>query len=168
MFSQFIKFFRILSSETSPMQISMGIALAMIMGLTPLLNLHNLLVLFVLLIFRINLATFLLAWAFFSGMAYLLDPTFHTVGREILSNKDMLGQWTEMYNSTFWRVSHFNNTIVMGSLAISLAAFVPVVIISNILVRYYRSHLYIYLQNSKIVRFVQQSKLFTRIVSMVE
>lgn len=168
MFSQFIKFFRILSSETSPMQISTALALAMIMGFTPLMSLHNLLVLFVLLIFRINLASFLLAWAVFSGIAYLLDPMFHSVGHSLLTNKDMLSQWTEMYNSTFWRISHFNNTIVMGSLAISVAAFIPVVIISNLLVRYYRSHLYVHFQNSKIVRFVQNSKLFTKIVSMAE
>ena len=150
------------------MQISMGFALALIMGFTPVLSLHNLLVLFVLLIFRINLAAFLLAWAFFSAMAYLLDPVFHTIGQDILTNKEMLATWTEMYNSTFWRVANFNNTIVMGSLVVSLAIFIPMIIISNILIRYYRTHLYVYLQKSKLVRLVQTSKIITRIVSMAE
>ena len=85
MFSQLIKFIRVLSSEAAPIQISFGFALAMIVGLTPLLSLHNVLVIFCLLLFRVNLASFLLAWAFFSGIAYLLDPVFHEVGKSILN-----------------------------------------------------------------------------------
>ena len=168
MFSQIIKLFRVLSSETSPMQISMGFALALIIGLTPVMSLHNTVVVFLLLIFRINIAAFLLAWIFFSGLAYLLDPTFHQIGYSLLNNSDLNTLWTEMYNSTFWRISGFNNTIVMGSLVFSLIAFIPVVVISNILIKRYRSHLLVYLDNSRLFKLIKSSKTFSRFVSMAE
>ena len=168
MITQIIKFLRVLASEAEPVQISMGIALAMVAGLTPLFSLHNVLVIFVLLAFRINLAAFLLALAFFTGLAYLLDPVFHNVGLSILNHAAMQDTWTTMYNSTFWRVAHFNNTIVMGSLAITLLAFIPVVLIMNILIKRYRSHVLVYLKNSRIATWLQTSKLVTRFTSMVE
>ena len=168
MFTQIIKFIRVLGSEASPVQISMGIALAMIIGFTPLLSLHNLVVVFLLIMLRINIASFLLAWVFFSGIAYLLDPTFHSFGLSILQHEVMQNTWTTMYNSTFWRVAHFNNTIVMGSLVISLLAFVPLVLIMNVLIKRYRTHVVTYLKNSKIATFLQTSKLVTRLTSMAE
>ena len=168
MFSQIIKLLRVLSTETAPIQVSTGFALAMIAGLTPLLSLHNLFVIFLLLIFRINIAAFLLGLVFFSGIAYLLDPSFHQLGNSILNNPNLNDLWTGMYNISIWRISGFNNTIVMGSLAISLLAFIPLLILSNTLIKHYRSHLLVYLNNSWLFRFVKSSKIITRLVSMSE
>lgn len=168
MITQLIKFLRVLGSEAAPIQISMAISLAMIVGFTPLLSLHNLLVIFVLLTFRVNLAAFLLAWALFSGMAYLLDPVFHQIGSSLLQNESLLATWTTMYNSVFWRVANFNNTILMGSLTVSLLAFLPLVLISNVLIKQYREHFLEFLRNSKIARYLQNSKLLTRFSSMME
>ena len=74
------KIFKTLNSETDPFQISLALCFSMIAGLTPLWSLHNIVVLLLTLILRVNLATFLLGWAGFSGIAYLLDPLFHTSG----------------------------------------------------------------------------------------
>ncbi|MDH5735536.1 MAG: TIGR03546 family protein, partial [Gammaproteobacteria bacterium] len=156
------------SSETSPMQISAAFALSMIAGLTPLISLHNIIVIFLLLIFRINLAAFILGLTFFTGMAYLLDPTFHKIGYSILSNQDLNGLWTELYNITIWRISGFNNTITMGSLFISLLAFLPVLILTHVLIKRYRTHILIHLDNSRIFRLLKSSKILTRLISMSE
>ena len=163
-----IKFFRVLSSEASPLQISFGFALAMILGFTPLLSPHNLVVLFVLLVFRINLASFLLAFAVFSGVAYLLDPWFNNLGQAVLSSEVLIPVWTDMYNSAFWRLTQFNNTLVMGSLVVSLLAFIPFVLLSNILVRRYRTDVYEYVKNHPITRLIKSNKWFSRIVSLAE
>lgn len=168
MITQIIKFIRVLGSESSPLQLSVAIGLAMIAGFTPLLSLHNLLVVFILLSFRINLAAFILALGVFSGLAYLLDPMFNSVGLSLLQNESMQATWTTMYNSTFWRVANFNNTIVMGSLVVSLAALVPVVLILNVFIKQYRSHILVFINNSKIARMLQSSKLVTRFTSMME
>lgn len=168
MITQLIKFLRVLGSEASPMQISLAIALAMVAGLTPLLSLHNLLVVFILLSFRINLGAFILALGLFSGIGYLFDPAFHSVGLSLLQNEVLVSIWTTMYNSMFWRFANFNNTIVMGSLVISLLAFVPFVLLLNVLIKKYRSQFLVFLNNSKIAKFIQNSKMFTRVSSMME
>lgn len=168
MFSQLIKLIRILSSETAPIAISMGFALGMVAGLTPLMNLYNLVVIFLLLVFRINLAGFLLSWALCSALAYLLDPLFHELGKTILQYPDLKPLWTDMYNQAFWRLTNFNNTIVIGSLAACLVAFIPFVVVSNFLIRHYRSDVMKFVQNSRIFKFLQNSKSFSRAVSMME
>ena len=168
MFSQIIKLLRVLSAETSPLQISAGFSLAMVAGLTPLISLHNLLVVFILLIFRVNIAAFLLGLLFFSGIAYLLDPYFHQFGYSILNNENLSGLWTSMYNLSIWRISDFNNTITMGSLIIALLAFIPLLAICNLLIKRYRSHLLVYLNNSWLFRVIKSSKIITRLVSMAE
>ncbi|MDH5765927.1 MAG: TIGR03546 family protein [Gammaproteobacteria bacterium] len=168
MFSQIIKLFRVLSSETSPMQISSAFALSMVTGLTPLLSLHNLFIIFLIFIFRVNVAAFLLGTAFFSAIAYLLDPAFHQLGHSILTHSALTDTWTALYNITTGRLSGFNNTIVMGSLAVSLIALLPVLIISNILIKYYRQHFMDYLNQSRLFRLVKSSKILTRLVSMAE
>ncbi len=73
------KLLRVLNSETDPGQISLGLCFAMIAGLTPLLSLHNLVVLLLVCILRVNLSAFLLGLAVFTGIAYLLDPLFHHI-----------------------------------------------------------------------------------------
>ncbi|MDT8452393.1 MAG: TIGR03546 family protein [Gammaproteobacteria bacterium] len=168
MITQIFKILRVLASEDSPMQISIAIALAMVMGLTPLFSLHNLLVLIILLAFRINLGAFLLAWAFFSGLAYLLDPLFHSLGQFILQHPAMQDTWTEMYNSTYWRLANFNNTIVMGSFVTAMLAFIPMLLILNFLIRRYRSHVLVFLKKSRLVTWMQSSKMITRITSAME
>jgi uncharacterized protein (TIGR03546 family) len=41
-----VKLFKALNSDSSPWQLAMGFALGMVMGLTPLLGLHSLLLMF--------------------------------------------------------------------------------------------------------------------------
>ena len=168
MITQIIKFLRVLGSEADPIQISLAIALAMIAAFTPLLSLHNLVVVFILLAFRINLAAFLLALTVLSGVAYLLDPVFHSLGLSLLQNEAMQATWIDMYNSTFWRVTHFNNTVLIGGLVISLIAFIPVVLIMNIFIHRYREHILVYLMKSKLMTYLQNSKMFTRFTSAME
>jgi len=152
---------KVLNSETRPSQISLALAFAMIIGFTPLFSLHNLLVILLVLVIRVNLATFFLGFALFSGIGYLLDPLFHEFGQLVLSNEAMQQLWVSLYNSTVWRLAHFNNTIVMGSLLISLALFVPVVLAANYLITKYRTSLLQWVNKIKIVQIIKGSKLIT-------
>ena len=154
------KLLRVLNSEIDPGQISLGFCFAMVAGLTPLMSLHNILVLLLVLVLRVNLSAFLLGLAVFSGLAYLLDPVFHWLGLQILTAPSFEGFWTTLYNSTVWRLEHFNNSIVMGSLVFSLALFIPLLIVSNLLIRRYREHILAWVQKTKLMQFFQASKLY--------
>ena len=154
------KIFKTLNSETEPFQISLALSFAMIAGLTPLWSLHNIIVLILVLILRVNLTTFILGWLGFSGIAYILDPLFHVLGLHILTNSTLHGLWTTLYNSTLGRLSSFNNSILMGSLVISLGCFVPLFLLSNLAIKKYRERLLAWVRKSRIVQALKASKFY--------
>jgi uncharacterized protein (TIGR03546 family) len=160
MLKTFAKFLKILNSDAAPGQISLGFAFAMIAGLTPLMSLHNLVVLFLVLVLRVNLSSFLLGLALFSGLAFALDPLFHRIGLAVLTAPALEGLWTTLYNSTLWRLERFNNSIVMGSLVVSLALFAPLVLIGNRLVQKYRDHVLQWVMKTRLMQTFQASKLY--------
>ena len=150
----------VLNSETNPSQISSGFCFAMVAGLTPLLSLHNLVVLLLVLILRVNLSAFLLGLAVFSGFAYLLDPVFHWNGLQILTVPALEGLWTSLYNSTLWRFARFNNTIVMGSVVFSLVLFVPLYLLSNQLIAHYREHVLAWVEKTRLMQLFKASRVY--------
>jgi uncharacterized protein (TIGR03546 family) len=154
------KLLKVLNSDTEPGQISLGFAFAMVAGFPPLMSLHNLLVLLFVLILRVNLSAFLLGLALCSALAFALDPLFHQIGLAILTAPALSSPWTELYNSTLWRLERFNNSVVMGSLVVSLALFVPMVLVGNALVLRYREHVLQWVMRSRIMQAFQASKLF--------
>ncbi len=160
MIHRIAKLLKVLNSETDPAQISLAFCFAMIMGLTPLYSIHNLIVLFFLLLLRVNLSTFILGWLFFSGVSYLLDPLFHRIGLAILTTKSLEAFWTSLYNLTIFRLAHFNNSILMGSLLFSLILFIPVFLLSNMLIKRYRDHILAWVRKTRLMQLLKGSKLF--------
>ncbi len=151
----------VLNSETHPGQISLGFCFAMVAGLTPFLSLHNLLVLLLVLVIRVNLSAFLLGLAVFSGLAFGLDPLFHRLGLAVLTNESLAGLWTSLYNSTLWRLEHFNNSIVMGSLLFSLASFLPLYLLSNVAISRYRVHVLAWVEKTRVMQLLKASRFYS-------
>ena len=151
---------KVLNSETEPGQISLALCLSMIAGFTPALSVHNLIVLLLVLVLRVNLSAFGLGWAFFSGLAYLLDPLFHAIGLHLLTAPGLKPFWTDLYNTAWFRLDRLNNTIVMGSLALSLALFIPALILFNLLIRRYRMHILAWVKKTRIVQAMEASKFY--------
>ena len=154
------RIFKILNSETEPAQISLSLCFAMVAGLTPLWTLHNLVVLLLVLILRVNLTTFILGWLGFTGVAYLLDPLFHVIGLNVLTQNSLQDIWTSLYNSTLWRFSNFNNSILMGSLIFSLILFIPLFFLSRLIIVKYREHMLEWIMKSPILKAVKASKFY--------
>jgi len=154
------KLLKVLNSETEPGQISLGLCLAMIFGFTPLFSLHNLLVLLLVLLLRANLSMFIVGWGVFSAIAYLLDPLFHALGLAVLQAPALESFWIVLYNMVLFRLAHFNNSIVMGSLLVSLALFLPVYLVANRLIRAYRDSVLAWVRKLRIVEMLRTSRLF--------
>jgi uncharacterized protein (TIGR03546 family) len=154
------KLLKALNSEASPSQISLAFVLGMILGFTPLWSAHNILVVFLALVLRINLTGFILAWGVFSGFAYLLDPAFIALGENLLTNVDLKDLWSSMYVSDVWRVSRFNNTLVLGSLVISIGLAIPAFFIFNFLIKQYRDKIFDWVQKSKLMQMLKANKLY--------
>lgn len=155
------KILKVLNSESNPGQISMALCLSIVAGLTPLMSPHNLLVIFLVLVLRVNLSAFILGLGLFTGAAYALDPIFHRIGLAVLTAGALDGLWTALYNSTPWRLEHFNNSVVMGSLIVSLALFAPCYFILNRLVYKYREHVLEWVRKTRIMQVFKGSKLYS-------
>ena len=152
---------RILNSETDPGQIAGAVCLAMIFGLTPLWTLHNVIVLLLVLVLRVNLSSFVLSWGLFTLLAFLLDPLFDVVGHALLTVGWLQPLWTAFYGTDLGKLSDFNNTIVLGSLCVSLVA-VPFVYLGTVYgVREYRSHVLAWMRDKPIYQVVRRTRLFT-------
>lgn len=160
MIEMIAKLLKALNSEANPAQISLAMALGMIAGLTPVMSLHNLLVLFLACILRVNFSGFILSFTLFSGIAYALDPWFIQMGESLLTNESLHATWTNLYQFDIWRFSHFNNTLTLGSLVISLVLFIPAFFIFKILIVKYREHIYAWVKKLKLVQILQSNQLY--------
>lgn len=160
MIAMLAKLLKALNSDSAPGQIALAFALGLITGLTPLLSLHNALIVLIACIVRINFGAFMLATLFFSGLAYLLDPAAIVVGELLLSYPGAQAFFTELYQSDFWRATRFNNTLVLGSLVIALLAFIPLLLISRALIIAYRHKLMAWVETLKITKALKASKFY--------
>lgn len=151
---------KLLNSEAEPAQISLAICLSMVLGFTPLFSLHNLIILFAVCVVRVNLSAFLLGWALFSGIAWVVDPLFHGLGTWVLTLPSLESLWTTLYNTALFRLTGFNNTVVMGSLLTSLILFLPLFLLLNRLIFGYRDHLLALVSKSRLMQIFKASKIY--------
>jgi len=155
------KLFKILRSGSSPAQIAWGFNFGMIIGLTPLMSLHNLLILILVIVFNVNLSVVFFSLALFSGFAYLLDPLFHNFGYYLLTAPEFLqGFYTAIYNIPLIALSNFNNTVVIGSFISSLLLLTPFFFGVKSFVVVYREKIDPKLEKLKIVKIVKSSKIY--------
>ena len=146
-----VKFLKALNANEAPWQLSLALALALVPGLTPLLSLHNLAVLFLALFLRLHLGLFLSFALLFSGVAYLLDPLLDSLGYAILTAPALQPLFESWYQSSLMRLAAFNNTVVMGGLAASLAVGVPGFFLLNRLIRLYRGKLQVFVEKMPVI-----------------
>ncbi len=155
-----VKLFKILRSNATPGQIAGGFILGMVIGLTPFLSLHNLVVLLLIIVLNVNIGSALFGFAIFSLFAYLLDPLFHSFGYFLLVDLTfMKSVYTTLYNMPLVSLSRFYNTVVMGSLVFSILAMLPAYFATARFVVVYREKLDPKFQKLKIVQAVKASKL---------
>ena len=155
-----LKLIKALNSETDPAQISLGMCFGLVAGLTPTLSLHNLLVLLLVLLLRVNISAFIASGLLFSGVAWAIDPYLSRIGLAVLQAGAMEGLWTSFYNMTVFRLDRFNNSIVMGSLVMSLALFAPLFFMFSALIRQYRERVLGWINRLKIIQTLKASRIY--------
>ena len=154
------RLFKALNSESSPRQIALAIALGMIIGLTPTISLHNLVVLFIAFIVRVNLSAFFVAIAGFSLLSLGLSPLFASVGESLLASASLADLWQSFYQSNVLKLAHFHNTLTLGSLVSALILFIPLVLISQYLIVRYRHHVKAFIEKFKIIQALKGSRFY--------
>lgn len=114
-------------SNQDPDEISAGLALGSIIGLTPFNTLQNYVFLFLIFLFNVNKGAALFGILLFSLLGNLVDPLGHRLGYFLLTKVLVLiSFWTHLYNMPIVPYTRFNNTVVLGNLIVALILFVPV------------------------------------------
>lgn len=155
MIPQILKLLKAFNSNASPWQLSAGLAFGSILGLTPILSLHNLFFVFIALIINLNIGLMILSFGFFSGVAYIFDPVFHQIGYSLLTSDGLKSFWITVFSCPISLVANLNNTIVLGSLAISIPLTLPMFFAFNVLLEKYRNALNEFLGKFKLLKFIK-------------
>ncbi len=160
MLAMLAKLLKVLNSDASPAQIALGFAFALFVGLTPFFSLHNLIILFLVCVIRVNLSGFFLASAVFALIAFIVDPYSIQLGEYLLQHPELQAFWTELYQSDMWRAFKFNHTLLLGSVVLAGVLFIPVWIVFTVLIKLYRTKLMAWFEKLKIVKFLKASKFY--------
>ena len=137
------KLLKTLNSDGTPAQIAAGVAIGAVMGLTPINNLHNLVLFGIALITRVSLSGVFLGWMLFIPAGFALDPLFNGIGEKLLLGTPALAPlWERWYNTPVLALTNFNNTVVLGSFIGWMVLSLPIFFLARVGVDRYRVHLY--------------------------
>jgi uncharacterized protein (TIGR03546 family) len=120
-----------LQGEDDPSYAAAGVALGAAWGLVPKDNLCS--VLFVLAFFflRMDKGLALASAALFTPLGFVLDGPAHALGSALLASAALRPLWTWLYDLPVLPLTRFNNTVVLGNLAIGALLFVPLFVLSK-------------------------------------
>jgi uncharacterized protein (TIGR03546 family) len=149
-----------LHSEGTPGQVAAGMALGAALGLTPLMNVHNLVVFALIVLLNVSFGGGMLGWALFVPLGFLLDPLFHAIGAGLLEAPSLRGLWTAMYNTPLVPYTSFNNTVVLGSVVGWLGLAVPIFFAARWGVARYRATIGARVQRSRLYKAITASKAY--------
>jgi uncharacterized protein (TIGR03546 family) len=154
------KLLNALNSESSTRQISLAIALGFIVGLSPLLTLHNIAFIFVVLFLRVNIGGFILAWGFFKGLSYLLSPLIVAVGESLLMAESLQSFFDILYQFSLFKLAHLHHTYTLGALVLGCLLAIPLYFICNFLIEKYRIHIKAFFEKFWIIKALKGSKFY--------
>lgn len=152
--------FKALNSDGTPGQVAMGMALGLAFGLTPLVSLHNLVVLAIAMLTTVSMPGVFLGWAIATPIGFMLDPLFDRVGMGLLMHDALAPFFVWVVNTPGVALSRLNNSIVLGSLVSWIVLLLPMYFVFRVLVQRYRQHIYAKVQQWKLVQTIKASKLY--------
>lgn len=160
MFTLIAKLLNVLNSDSEPKHIALAIALAMLAGFNSIMSVFGIFILLLLLIIRANLTVFIAMLAVFSGLKLLLITIISDFGSYLLQLPSLTSQWTEFYQTSWFRFSELYNSAVMGQLVSSIILIVPVYALSYWLIVKYRLAMKHFVERFKIVQSLKASKFY--------
>ncbi|HXH75520.1 MAG TPA: TIGR03546 family protein [Bacteriovoracaceae bacterium] len=157
---QLFAFIKLLNSDTGTVSLAAGMTCGFILGMTPVLSLHSLLVFLILFFFRIQIGAALAMAFFFKFIAYLMDPLFHSVGSHVLQMESLEPFFTQLFNMPIIPFTRFNNSIVMGSAVITFALSPFVFILSTMFIKKYREVVVARFKTTKLWKAIEATKFY--------
>lgn len=158
--------FNSLNSNSNPGEIAHAICCGMILGFMPKTNALWYILFFLFCFLRINKACYLLFTFLFSMITPFIDPIFHKIGFAILSHEPLIPIYIKMLEIPYLPLTKFNNTIVMGSLTCGILLYIPIYILSRLIVHLWRRVIRQTVVNSKFVKGLTKLPLISKFISV--
>jgi uncharacterized protein (TIGR03546 family) len=157
---QLINLIKLLHSDSGQNQIAAGLAFGVFLGFAPFFSIQTVFVLFIVFIFRVQLGAAFLSAFFFKFVAYLLDPVADPIGRALLETESLRPLWTQMYNVPILPMTRFNNSIIMGSFAISIILCPVLYFVFKFLVIKYQQNFVQKFESTKLWKAFKATKFY--------
>lgn len=157
---QLFAFIKLLNSDTGNISLAAGMTCGFILGMTPVLSLHSLIIFLVLFFFRIQIGAALTTAFFFKFVAFLLDPAFDFIGSKVLEIESLQSLFTNLYNMPLIPYTRFNNSIVMGSAVVTFTLSPLVFIASQYLIVKYREIVVARFKTTKFWKAIEATKFY--------
>ena len=168
MFKPLAKLLKALSSNRDPGAIACAFALGMMLGFMPKDNaLWYILFIFIFFL-RIQRGALVLAMILGSLLAPLLDPSFDRLGYYILDNPSLRDTFITLLDIPFVSFTKFNNTIVMGSFVVGLAACIPFYLAARLFIFVWRHYVGNFMRKFKLFQMIKQVPLVEKITDFIE
>ena len=150
-----------LHSDGTPTQIAAGVALGAALGLTPIANVHNVVIFVLLAVLNVSFGAGLFAWAAFVPVGFMLDPLFDRFGRRLLVETPALQPlWTGMDNTPGLALTNFSNTVVLGSVIAWAVLAVPIFVLARVGVLRYRATVGERIRSSPLYQAITASRAY--------
>ena len=160
------KLFHALNSDSSVRQIALAIAFGFVFALAPLFALQNVVILFIVLLIRVHLGSFILAAGFFSGVSYLISPLIVNVGEYLLTHGSLQGLFSSLYQIGLFKLAHWHHTYTLGALVLGVVFALPVYLIAKVLIEKYRVHIKAFFEKFRVVQALKASKFYRVYLSL--
>ena len=147
MINSIAKLFKALCSNTDPGALAHAVSCGILLGFVPQDNALWVL-LFVFILFMLGA---------------LLDPLFDQVGYWILMQESLEPFFVHLLNIPFVAFTKINNTIVMGSLACGIVAYIPLYVIARVFIHFWRKYAAEKVRELKIVKLLKHIPLIEKI-----
>jgi uncharacterized protein (TIGR03546 family) len=157
---QLFAFIKLLNSDTGTTSLAAGMTCGFILGMTPVLSLHSMLIFIFMFFFRVQIGAALVMAFFFKFVAFLLDPIFHAAGSSVLEMSSLEPLFTTLYNMPIIPYTRFNNSIVMGSAVITFVLSPFVFILSRKFILKYRETILIRFKETKLWKAVKATGFY--------
>lgn len=157
------KLFIALNGNVKKSQLAAGFAWGVLLGLIPAGNAFWLAMFLVSFFFRHNHGAKIFGMALIKLISPLIIYGVHEIGFFILSLEALAPFFTALFNMPFIPFTKFNNTLVMGGLALGMALWLPVFFMFIGLIPVYRKNLSPKIRESKIIKNIARFPLFNLI-----
>jgi uncharacterized protein (TIGR03546 family) len=153
------KVFVAINSNKKASQIALAISFAFVLALVPKANLLWVSLFILTFFLKLNQAVEMVFIAVFSLLLGFLDKFLDRIGFAILTIPSLGSFFTKLFNSPFFYLTKYYNSIVMGGLAVGIVMAFPIYFLSKYLIGIYREKAREKVANNKFIQAVLKQPL---------